>query len=501
MQFKQMYQETKRQPWELPRPLLIALLGAALWAGQAGAADPAGSATGLTKPPQKPARPSVALPFPGPRPGAAQAAGKDGGFVLENDLIAARWQVADGVLRPAEWVNKLTAAHFQQTGAELFRLALTPGAEPKPGYVVAVRLETDKVVALASSDGLAWSELGSFPRTELAGDPTLVRIGKMDLRAQAKDHAGPAGALGQGRIAQLSPLPATLSSGRFDFQAAANRTATAEYPFPAGAKTISCRIDRGTDQGMSWSPALALVWEEGKRFLLIGVREKAPVFNVTTAAGERIVSAALSSYPALDLPASAFRLTGTPKSVRLAPQPGGVRVAERSGGRALAAELLSERGLRAHWRAELRDGSSYIRQTVEFSSLDKTIPLFGVELAEVRIPDAKTIGTVAGCPVAGGGLFFGVEMPGAQNAVDGMGARIGFACNLEVSPTQSYSFGTVAGVAPQGQLRRAFLYYLERERARPSSPFLHYNCWYDLGFSVDAPKLLAFGATRYGSMT
>ena len=430
------------------------------------------------------------MPFPGPRPGVAKGSAKDGGFVLENNLIAARWQIDGGALRPVELVNKLTATHFQQTGAELFRLALTPGPGPKAGYVVAVRLEADKVVALASSDGLAWSELASFPRAELAGEPKLVRLGKMDLRAEAKDHAGPAGALGQGSFTELIPIPSRLPSGRFDFKAEANHTATAEYPFPSAAKVVSCRIDRGTDQGMSWSPALALVWEEGKRFILVGVREKAPVFNVTTASGERIVSAALSTYPALDVPASAFQLEGTPKVVQFPAQPAGVRVAERSGGRALEADLRSDRGLRAHWRAELRDGSSYIRQTVEIASPGKTNPLFALELADVRIPDARTVGAVAGCPVSGGGMFFGVEMPGAQNALDGTGARIGFACNLEVSPARTYTFGSVAGVAPAGQLRRAFLYYLERERARPSRPFLHYNGWYDFGFSVDAPKLL-----------
>lgn len=46
------------------------------------------------------------------------------------------------------------------------------------------------------------------------------------------------------------------------------------------------------------------------------------------------------------------------------------------------------------------------------------------------------------------------------------------------------------GVAAKAQLRRSFLYYIERERARQSSPFLHYNDWYDLGYSVTAEKLL-----------
>ena len=36
------------------------------------------------------------------------------------------------------------------------------------------------------------------------------------------------------------------------------------------------------------------------------------------------------------------------------------------------------------------------------------------------------------------------------------------------------------GVAPEGQFRRAFQYYVDRERARPYKQFLHYNTWWDL---------------------
>ena len=45
--------------------------------------------------------------------------------------------------------------------------------------------------------------------------------------------------------------------------------------------------------------------------------------------------------------------------------------------------------------------------------------------------------------------------------------------------TQSF----MIGVCPKDQLRRAFLYYLERERAHPYRPFLHYNSWYDIAWT------------------
>jgi hypothetical protein len=50
-------------------------------------------------------------------------------------------------------------------------------------------------------------------------------------------------------------------------------------------------------------------------------------------------------------------------------------------------------------------------------------------------------------------------------------------------PGESYAASLVTGFVPKGQLRRGFLLgYLERERAHPYRPFLHYNSWYDLGY-------------------
>jgi len=425
--------------------------------------------------------------FPGPLPGTAKSTTKNGVYTLENSVVSESWRVGDERLSPLSLVNKLTGNKFDQSGAELFRLGLKPAETPK-GIMVGVRLEMDRVVALASRDGLSWTELAAFPRQEFPGKPKLVRLGKMDLLAQAKNHADP-GESGRCVISEFNLAKTLQASNEMEFATHANAAMIKEYALPAGANFISCRIDKGTDQGMSWGPALALVWEDGKQFLLVGIRDAKPVFNVTTAAGEQIIESKLSDYPAMDLAASSFRLDGLPKLVSLSAAPDGVRLADRIGGVALEADLLSPNGIRAHWRAELRDGSSYIHQSLKFSS-ENTIQLYALELTDARVPETKTIGSVPGCPVAGNGMYFGVEMPGAQNAVDDAGARIGLSCKLELSPVQAYTFGAVAGVAPEGQLRRSFLYYIERERARPSSPFLHYNCWYDLGFSVDAAKLL-----------
>ena len=439
---------------------------------------------------------TLGVDFPGPPPGKALATQREGMLTLENGVIAASWSLADHTLRPARLVNKLTQQRFDQEGCEAFRLAthLTNAALPE-GIAVTIRLEAAKVVALVSRDGIAWTELATFPRTEFAGEPKRVRLGKMNSLAEAKNHSTD-GPIGEGSITDLRPQPASIPSGRFDFKASAHEARTTEYPFPAGSVSISCRINKGTDQGMTWGPALALVWEEGSRFLAVGVRDRNaqndrnPTFNILTRAGERILGANLEPYPGFDLPASAFRLTTPPRLVQWPANPVGTRLAERLACMAVEADAVSDRGLHARWRAELRDGCGYIRQTLELTSPQETIALAGVELTDVRVPGPRTIGSVPGCPVAASDVFFGVEMPGAHNALSEAEARIGFACKLELSPARSYTFGTVAGIAPAGQLRRAFLHYVERERARPSTPFLHYNCWYDLGFGVDEKSLL-----------
>src|SRR5665213_3340506 len=146
--------------------------------------------------------------FPGPWPGKAKSSHAGDVFTLENAVISESWQAADGNLRPIRLVNKLTGKHFDQSGAELFRLALTPPRKQK-GVEVAVRLETKRVVALASRDGAAWTELAAFPRAEFAGQPRLVRLGKMDVQAQRNSYTGASGAPGTCVISDFNLAKAT----------------------------------------------------------------------------------------------------------------------------------------------------------------------------------------------------------------------------------------------------------------------------------------------------
>jgi hypothetical protein len=423
-------------------------------------------------------RPTTPVPFPGRAPGNPLATSTKSTLKLENAVIGASWSFVGGRLVLTSVTNKLTrSTHFQQ-GTECFRISTTP---PKPvdkeSALVAVHILKDRVVVTASADGNAWTDLASFPRTEFPGDPSVIRIGKMNLKAEAKSHSTD-GPVGTSTISEITPAPASLPNATFAITSPPHATKTESYPFPKGTTVVSARIAKGSDTGMSWAPAIAVIWEEAKRFVLVGVRDKPSNFNVVTAAGERVIGANLEPYPAFDIPASTCKLIGNPVAVN-AP-----------GTTTLSASLIGPGGITIKWSATLRAGCGYIRQRIDVQGAKQATQLTGLEFMDVHVTSPQTMGTAPGCPVVAGDLFFGVELPGCRNALSPDRVRIGFGASLPLGKSDQYSFGSVMGVAPAGQLRRAFLHYVEHERARPSKPFLHYNCWYDLGFGVDEKRLM-----------
>ena len=456
--------------------------------------------------------------FPGPNPGPARAVVKDGKATLENDAVSMAWNFNKYELAPGILTNKLTSEEFPQAEGRLFRLE-TRGPVKLPDtteHRVGISLGAETVHVYATKGNGIPLPLATFPRAKFPGSPTWLRIGKLNLKAEPIDHgdpgtagacmvsnltvtaggaAVPARTLAEGWTIRKSARAGTkveISDNRFHIVASAHSAAAAERTVPSGATDFFCCIDKATDRGLSWGPALALAWQDGS-FILIGLREgKAAVFNVTTPEGEQILAGRANPYPAFDLAAGKdFKLSTAVRANPIEPESQGIRVADRLGGQALEARLCHpQTGLRILWRAELRDGSNYFRQTFTIQATEKTVPLYGVELIDERVPGVATVGLCPGSPAAGGGCFFGIEMPGARNLVLPTGVRMGVECKLDVSKQQPYAFSTVIGVYPQGQLRRGFLFYLERERARPSKPFLHYNAWYDLGYGVDEKGLL-----------
>ena len=101
---------------------------------------------------------------------------------------------------------------------------------------------------------------------------------------------------------------------------------------------------------------------------------------------------------------------------------------------------------------------------------------------------AEVRGVVDGSPVVAGNLYFAAEHPMSKSTLTGSGRRGDSAALHLPLPGQPRSaageprqFRALVGVAPPGQMRRGFLYYLERERAQPYRPLLHYNNGSEIG--------------------
>ena len=168
---------------------------------------------------------------------------------------------------------------------------------------------------------------------------------------------------------------------------------------------------------------------------------------------------------------------------RIEAQPESLPVARRSAGWRASLALASADGrLHADWQATIRDGAGYMGQQLTLRAETEAVRVEEVDLLGLVAPGAEVAGAVDGSPVVAGRFFFACEHPLADNRVD-QGRVIGSArCFEPLRPGQSWTRTAVIGVAPAGQLRRAFQCYVERERPRPYRLFLHYNSWWDIAW-------------------
>jgi hypothetical protein len=134
------------------------------------------------------------------------------------------------------------------------------------------------------------------------------------------------------------------------------------------------------------------------------------------------------------------------------------------------------------WCLTLRAHAHYFRQETTIAAQGRDLPVSEVRLLDFRDPEAHLSGSVRGSPIVDSGLFFGFEHPLSSSRISDGHVTAFLARELPLRAGQSVTYSAVIGVAPPGQMRRAFLAYLEAERPRPYQPFLHYNSWYDLGY-------------------
>jgi len=142
----------------------------------------------------------------------------------------------------------------------------------------------------------------------------------------------------------------------------------------------------------------------------------------------------------------------------------------------------AEQRFRIQWQLIQRDGSPYLRTVVIVTALKQDEPLTSVSLLPSSIDHAEVDGVVKGSPVVAGHLYLGLENPLSDSEVRGKHVLLSMARSLPLRKGQSMTYSAVVGVVRDGQLRRDFASYVERERAHPYRPFLHYNSWYDIGY-------------------
>src|ERR1700733_2985516 len=174
---------------------------------------------------------------------------------------------------------------------------------------------------------------------------------------------------------------------------------------------------------------------------------------------------------------------GAPQMRPLHPKPDASRFSDRLAGDQFDLPLTSSDGnLHVTSSVVLRDGSHYVRQFVTATAGQRDVPIRRVELIDLQLPGAHVMGSVKGSPIVAGDIFIGFEHPLSDSKVLHDRATATIDRELPLKAGQSVTYSSVIGVTQTGQLRRDFLAYIERERARPYLTFLNYHSWYDLGY-------------------
>ena len=181
--------------------------------------------------------------------------------------------------------------------------------------------------------------------------------------------------------------------------------------------------------------------------------------------------------------ASDLRLLSPPREQALSVDAKAARLAARLPGKSVQASFGDTRGrFRVDWQLVQRDGSPYLREKVSITALKQDEKIAKVSLLETKAADAEVVGEVKGSPVVAGDLYLGFENPQSDSEVRGSDVRLTLARTLPLERGKVITYAAVVGVVRDGQLRRDFASYVERERAHPYRPFLHYNSWYDIGY-------------------
>jgi hypothetical protein len=183
------------------------------------------------------------------------------------------------------------------------------------------------------------------------------------------------------------------------------------------------------------------------------------------------------------LKASDMSLLSQPHVVALPVDAKAAQLAARIPGKAVEASFGDANGrFRVDWKLVQRDGSPYLREEVSITALKQDEKIAKVSLLEAQVADAEVVGDVSGSPVVAGDVYLGFENPQSDSAMRHNDVKLTLSRTLPLEKGRIIDYSAVVGVVRDGQLRRDFASYVERERAHPYRPFLHYNSWYDIGY-------------------
>jgi hypothetical protein len=215
----------------------------------------------------------------------------------------------------------------------------------------------------------------------------------------------------------------------------------------------------------------------------LSIRDKTPSASAESNRIQLDIPFSISLKEIGVLHAAELEIQGEARVIQLNPDPGAARYSERQPGASVHYQLTDSAGrFHADWELILRQGSNYIRQRLTVTAADKPVSIDDVRMVDLQDRFAEVAGSVKGSPIVVGNFYLGLESPLSESSVVRGHAVCELQSGVPVGAGQTAQYSSVIGIAPPDQMRRAFLAYVERERAHPYRTFLHYNSWFDIGF-------------------
>ncbi len=225
--------------------------------------------------------------------------------------------------------------------------------------------------------------------------------------------------------------------------------------------------------------AIEAAWKlDGKHLVDMTVTDRVHGRTLAVPAPFALVLADGSTIKASDM-----NLLSPPRAHSLPVDAKAAQLAARIPGKAVETSFGDANGrFRVDWQLVQRDGSPYLRELVAITALKQDEKIAKVSLLEAQTAGAEVSGEVKGSPVVAGDVYLGFEHPQSDSTVRGSNIKLTLDRQLPLEQGRTITYSAVVGVVRDDQLRRDFASYVERERAHPYRPFLHYNSWYDIGY-------------------